>query len=68
MTKTEKFRNWLDKEPIIELVFQTLEEYHYKSSFKNAKILWLDMLQELSENGYNTRYLNHKLESLKLEE
>ena len=57
MTETEKFREWIDKEAIVEIVFETLqdlEEYKTTSkgeaNFESAKLIWLEVLEYIGEN------------------
>ena len=57
MTETEKFREWIDKEAIVEIVFETLqdlEEYETiskgEANFENAKLIWLEVLEYIGRN------------------
>lgn len=44
-----KFRNWLDKEAIIELVVDILEDKNFKISFENMKKVWFDCLFQVGQ-------------------
>ena len=57
MTETEKFREWIDREAIVEIVFETLqdlEEYETiskgEANFESAKLIWLEVLEYIGEN------------------
>ena len=57
MTETEKFREWIDKEAIVEIVFETLQDLEeYKTiskgeaNFESAKLIWLEVLEYIGEN------------------
>jgi len=44
-TDKEQFTEWIDDDVIADAIFEALKEQSIPTTFKNATLVWLDVLQ-----------------------